>query len=250
MTPIPASFLRPGHIAHRGLHGPGRSENSIAAFEAAAAAGYAIELDVQPSADGDAMAFHDDGLARLTGAEGRVRDRATDALTSLALTGGGGTVPTLADALAVIAGRVPVLIEIKDQHGDMGPTDGVLEGGVAAALEGYRGDVAVMSFNPHSVAWFDAHAPHLPRGLVTSNFRASDWPELSPSTRDRLRDIPDAGDHGIAFVSHQGDALDMPRIAELGAQGLAVLCWTIRSPEQEARARRVAQAVTFEGYLP
>ena len=248
--PLPRAFTDPGLIAHRGLHGPGRAENGLAAFEAAAAAGYAVELDVQPSADGVAMAFHDDDLVRLTGAEGRVRDRDAAALGALPLRGGGETVPTLAAALAAIAGRVPVVVEIKDQHGDMGPTDGGLEAAVARDLAAYDGPAAAMSFNPHSVAAMARLAPDVPRGLVTSAYRAEDWPGLSAAARDRLRDAPDAGDHGIAFVSHQADDLDAPRVAELRAAGLAVLCWTIRSAEQEARARRYADAVTFEGYLP
>ena len=249
-VPLPAAFLKPGHIAHRGLHGPGRAENSLAAFRAAVEHGYAIEMDVQPSADGHAMAFHDYDLDRLTQASGAVDGRDAAALGALSLRGGPGGVPTLRQALAEIGGRVPVLIEVKDRDGDMGPSVGPLEDAVADALAGYEGDVAVMSFNPHSVAHLARRLPNVPRGLVTSAFEARHWPDLSDATRARLRDVPDAARLGAGFVSHQGDALDMPRIAALRADGLAILCWTIRTPDEERRARVHADAVTFEGYLP
>ena len=251
MTPLPASFLRVP-IAHRGLHDrpAGRVENSRAAFAAAVALGVAIELDVQPSSDGVAMAFHDYDLARLTGRTGPVSGLTAAALGETGLRDGGESVPTLAEALAVVAGRVPVLIEVKDQDGAMGPTVGPLEDAVLAALAGYGGDVAVMSFNPHSVAHLAARAPDLPRGITTAAFTAEDWPLLPAATRARLAGIPDVARTGAGFVSHDRRALGMPRVAELKAAGLPVLCWTVRSAAQEAEARRIADTVTFEGYLP
>ena len=248
---LPRSFLA-GPIAHRGLHdrSAGRPENSMAAFDAAVARGYAIELDVQPSADGVAMAFHDDRLDRLTDATGPVERLTADALSRLTLRGGTAGIPRLAEVLGRVAGRVPLLVEIKDQDGDMGPDVGPLEDAVIAALDGYAGPVAVMSFNPHTVACLQNRAPHLPRGLVTSAFDARTWPDLSPATRDRLAGIPDLRRVGACFVSHEADALDMPRVAEIKAAGLPILCWTVRSPAQEAEARRIADTVTFEGYLP
>ena len=248
---LPQGFLiRP--IAHRGLHdrSAGRIENSITAFEAAMARGYAIELDTQLSADGVPMAFHDARLDRLTDATGPVDGLTADALSRLPLRGGRDGIPRLAEVLDHVAGRVPLLIEIKDRDGDMGPDVGPLERAVIAALDGYAGDVAVMSFNPHSVACFRDEAPHLPRGLVTAAFRARTWPHLTEATRERLAGIPDLDRVGAGFVSHEAEALDMPRIAEIKAAGLPVLCWTVRSAAQEAMVRRIADGVTFEGYLP
>ena len=246
--PLPPRFLDPGHVAHRGLHGPGRPENTLAAFDAACEGGYAIELDVQPSADGVAMAFHDATLDRMTERRGPVARLTAAALRRVAVGGTDQVVPSLRDALDRIAERVPVLIELKDQHGAMGPTDGRLERAVAAALGGYRGDVAVMSFNPHAVALLARLLPDTPRGRVTARFDAERWPDLPADVRAHLGTLPDMD--GAAFLSHQADALDMPRVAELRAEGRPVLCWTIRSAEDEARARRLADAVTFEGYLP
>lgn len=246
---LPPAFLT-GHIAHRGLHSNGVPENSMAAFRAAVDLGVGIELDIQPSADGVAMAFHDYDLERLTGTAGPVGEQRADDLRALPLLGTPHGIPCLRDVLALVDGRVPLLIEIKDRDGDMGPDVGPLEDAVMADLEGYAGDAAVMSFNPQSVACFRDRAPDVPRGLVTAAFPVEHWSHLSETTRRHLRTIPDYDTLGCSFISHQADALDMPRVAELKAAGAKILCWTIRSRAQELEARRIADAVTFEGYLP
>jgi len=248
--PLPAPFLA-APLAHRGLHdaAAGRPENSLAAVRAAVAAGYGIEIDVQPSADGEAMVFHDAELARMTGAPGRIDGQTAAALAALPLRGGDGEgVPTLSGVLAAVGGRVPLLIEVKDQAGDGGRGIGPLEAAVARSLAGYAGPVAVMSFNPDSVAAIAALRPEVPRGLTTCAFTAADMPGVPEERLARLRAIADAGRVGASFISHDAEDLGRPRVAALKAQGLAVLCWTIRSPEAEARARRIADNVTFEGY--
>lgn len=238
-------------LAHRALHdvGLGRPENSRAAVIAAIAAGYGIEIDVQLSADGAAMVFHDYGLARLAHARGPVRKRRADALRRVSLRGSTEGIPDLSEVMALVAGRVPVLIEIKDQSGDMGPNIGPLEEAVAQALAGYVGDVAVMSFNPHSVARMAQLCPQIPRGITTSAFRPGDWP-LSKETCDHLRAIPDYDRVGASFISHEADDLDCPRVAELRRAGAVICCWTVRSAAAEATARRIAHTITFEGYAP
>jgi glycerophosphoryl diester phosphodiesterase len=249
--PLPEAFLRLP-LAHRALHdrARGRPENSRDAVRAAVAAGYGIEIDVQLSSDGEAMVFHDDDLDRLTAETGPVAARTAAELGAIRLTDAADGIPTLPQVLALVAGRVPLLIEIKDQTGTMGETDGRLEAAVARALQGYAGPVAVMSFNPHAVAAMARLAPGVPRGLTTSAYDAAGWAPLDPATCDRLRAIPDYDRTGAGFLSHEAADLARPRVAELKAQGAAILCWTIRSPQAEAEARRVAQNVTFEGYLP
>jgi len=249
MTPLPNSFLR-RPIAHRALHGTAGAENSIGAIQAAIAAGWGIEIDIQPSADGTAMVFHDYDLARLTDHTGPIAARSTTDLGAVPLSGGGGTIPTLRQVLDLVAGKVPLLIEIKDQDGMMGPDVGPLEQAVAACLSDYNGDVAVMSFNPHSVQAFGVAAPNVPRGLVTSAYRTKDWPELTPDVCHRLADIPDFDPIGASFVSHEVEALDMPPIHALKSRGVPILCWTVRSASQEAEARKIADQITFEGYTP
>ncbi len=242
--------LRRLPIAHRALHdrAAGRPENSRAAIRAAMAAGYAIEIDLQLSADGHAMVFHDETLERLTTEQGPVRARSAAQLGAIRLKDAEDGIPTFADVLALVAGRVPLLVEIKDQDGAMGPGVGVLEAAAARCLAGYGGDVAVMSFNPHSVAEMARLLPRVPRGLTTSAYDVADWAPLPAAVCDRLRAIPDYDRVGAGFLSHEWADLGRPRVADLAAAGADVLCWTIRSPQDEAEARRVACNVTFEGY--
>ncbi|MFG6583932.1 glycerophosphodiester phosphodiesterase family protein [Sulfitobacter sp. 1A12779] len=247
---LPAAFLNIP-LAHRALHdlAAGRPENSRAAVRAAVDAGLGIEIDLQLSADGKPMVFHDYGLERLTAEQGAVRLRDASALAAIPLKGGDEGIPTLEEILDLVAGRVPLLVEFKDQDGAMGPDVGALEAAAAEPLGRYRGDLAVMSFNPHSVRALARLLPEVPRGLTTSAYRPDEWP-LPAATCDRLREIPDYADSGSCFISHEADDLNRPRVAELKAEGAAVLCWTIRSQAEEKIARKVAQNVTFEDYLP
>ncbi len=249
-APLPPAFLR-RPLAHRALHdlAQRRPENSCAAIAAAIAAGYGIEIDVQLSRDAVAMVFHDEDLDRLTDQTGPLAHRSADDLGQIKLKGGDDCIPTLRQVLAQVACRVPLLIEIKDQTGALGPSDGALERAVADDLAGYRGDVAVMSFNPHAVAHMARLAPEIPRGLTTSAYDPADWAPLPSATCDALRDIPDYDSTLSSFVSHEAADLARPRVADLRAAGAAILCWTIKSPQAEAAARIYAQNITFEQYL-
>jgi len=237
-------------LAHRALHDvtDGRPENSRAAIAAAIAHGYGIEIDVQLSADDQPMVFHDYALDRLADGKGPIRAVPAGALAKTLLLGGDEGIPALDEVLDLVAGRVPLLIEIKDQDGGMGPNIGPLEAATARALAGYNGPVGVMSFNPHAVARMANLLPDIPRGLVTSAYTKADWP-LPQATCDRLREIPDYDRVGASFISHEVADLARPRVSALKKAGANVLCWTIRSPKAEAEARKVAQNVTFEGYL-
>lgn len=247
MTDLAPFFEVP--LAHRALHDveDGRPENSRAAIQAAIVAGYGIEVDVQLSADDTAMVFHDYGLDRLTDVEGAVRLLRSDALSEIVLKGGAECIPSLPEVLDLIAGQVPLVVELKDQDGGMGRNVGALEHAVAEALRGYAGPVAVMSFNPHAVAEMATLLPNVPRGIVTSAYRYEDWP-LPKATCDRLRGIPDYEAVGASFISHEVNDLAAPRVAALKAVGAKVCCWTVRSQAEEKTARQVADNITFEGY--
>jgi glycerophosphoryl diester phosphodiesterase len=169
-------------------------------------------------------------------------------LQQLPLKGSTDTIPTLAQILTLIAGRVPLLIEIKDQSLTLSQTDGRLEAAVAQVLAPYPGPVALMSFNPHSVALMASLAPTVPRGLTTSSYDPIDWHPVSKATCDALREIPDYDRTESSFISHEASDLTRPRVTALRAQGAAILCWTIRSAQAEAEARKIAQNITFEGY--
>lgn len=252
MAPRPRlpESLRRLPVAHRAYHdrAAGRIENSRAAIRAAVQAGYAIEIDLQLSSDCQAMVFHDDDLDRLTAATGPVRARSAAELGGIGLTGGDEGIPTFAEVLALVAGQVPLLVEIKDQDRGFGPGVGVLEAVTAQHLAGYSGDVAVMSFNPHSVAEMARLLPRVPRGLTTWEWKGDEADTIGEARCAPLRDIVDYDRVGASFLSHHWRDLARPRVAELVAQGADLLCWTLRSPEDEAEARKRACNVTFEGY--
>jgi glycerophosphoryl diester phosphodiesterase len=162
--PARVAFLKAQPFAHRGLHGPGVVENSRAAFAAALAAGYGIECDVRASRDGEAFVFHDADLDRLTTETGPVAARSARKLDTVMLAGTSETIPTLYQVLKQVLGRVPLLIEVKAPDTNVVP----LCLAVRRALEGYRGRVAVMSFNPGGRALVRRHAPEIVRGLVVT----------------------------------------------------------------------------------
>ncbi len=228
----PPDWLTARPYAHRGLHGPGRLENSRAAFEAAIAAGFGIELDVQVTAEGAAVVFHDYDLARLTGGQGRVDTLTLAALQGQRLNGLDETISSLPDILALIAGRTPLLVEIKNPAGAIGP----LCRAVAAAVDTYHGAVAIMSFNPRIPRWFARHRPHLTRGLVVTERDKGDLRgRIARHLSRRL-----ARPHFLAY-----DVRDLPsRFA--ATSRLPVLTWTVRSQDDEARAASHADQIIHE----
>lgn len=249
MIQLPKDFFaRP--FAHRGLHdrADGRIENSPSAVTAAVKAGYGIEIDVQLSLDRVAMVFHDYSLQRLTGQVGVIQQVDSNDLAQLTLTDSTDTIRTLPEILKLIAGQVPLLIEIKDQDGAMGPNVGPLECAVARDIADYSGDVAVMSFNPHSIAAFRTYDTTHAVGLVTDPFTQEDWPTIPAPRRAELAKIPDADRLACAFISHNRADLASDAVAAQKVAGRGVCCWTVRSVEQEEAARQYADTITFEGY--
>jgi len=241
-------WLRTLPIAHRGLHdaAKGLIENSPSAFEAAARAGYAIELDVHCSSDGEVIVFHDRSLDRVTRESGRLKDRSAHDLTQILLDGCGDTIPTLTQVLEQVAGRVPILVEIKN----MGRTVGGLEARVAQCLACYDGAAAVQSFNPYSMGWFAKNAPGILRGQISEGYRDTSEVKLSPHERFILRHLfltPISRPH---FIAYDCNALPAPAPRIARALGMPVLSWTVRSAEVAARVFPHADNIIFEGFRP
>ena len=221
-------------FAHRGLHGGGLVENSRAAFDAAIAAGHGIELDVQATRDGHAYVFHDATLDRLTDAVGPIARQSAAELDAIRLTGTDETIPSLAEMLKRIGGKVPLLIEVKAPDERVAP----LCLAVFHALEGYRGPVGVMSFNPEVGRWFKLHAGRVTRGLVV--IEAGKRRRGGLKRRLALwRSKPD-------FLAY--DVRDLPSrfAARARARGIPVFTWTCRSAEDQARARLHADQIIHE----
>ena len=249
MIPLPSAFLTTP-LAHRGLHdkAAGVIENSRSAVAAAVAAGYGIEIDLQISSDGEAMVFHDDVLDRLTAETGRVDRFSATALGQIELTGGGEGIPTLLEVLEIVAGRTPLLVEVKDQSGCLGAVDGRLERRAAHLLKTYQGPVALMSFNPCSVAVCAEAAPDIPRGRVTDLFKPEEWDGLTQERATELNRLDDLESLGASFISHDHKDLSNPEVAVAKRSGRHILCWTTKSAAEDKAARLIAENVTFENY--
>jgi glycerophosphoryl diester phosphodiesterase len=222
-------------FAHRGLHGGGRIENSRTAFEAAIDAGFGIELDVQAAEHGFACVFHDEALERLTDEQGFLRDRDIEDLKEIRLRGSRETLRELLDILALIAARVPLLIEVKAR----GPAFHQLCYHVAQSLRLYRGPVGVMSFDPRVPRWFARHYPHVLRGLVVTESGKRGWRGTIERTLASAWGRPD-------FLAY--DIRDLPSrfAAAHRARGVPVFTWTVRSDEERARAAAHADQIIFE----
>ena len=249
MTALPKDFLRLP-IAHRAYHDrdAGRPENSREAIEAAMAAGYGIEIDLQLSSDGEAMVFHDYTLDRVTAETGDVDARDAATLSAIPLAGGKAGIPTFAEVLTQVAGRVPLLVELKDQDGRSAHAPGTLEARAAALVEGYDGPLAFMSFNPRMVGRLAELAPDWPRGLTTCAYEGEHFAHLSAEEKAYMQALGAVEPTGSSFISHEWKDLTRDSVTALRAKGLPVFCWTIRSAEEEAQARMHADNVTFEHY--
>lgn len=233
--------------SHRGLHdkAAGVPENSLAAFRASAENGYGMELDVQAAADGTPMVFHDFTLDRMTRECGPVAAKSARVLAGVRLLDSDETIPTLADTLHCVDGRVPLLIEIK-----IAPQGriGALEARMTELLGEYRGQFAVQSFNPASVAWFVEHAPAFVRGQIAQNFISR--PDRGMAWRQRLSwtKLWSCADSRPHFVSYSVRDLPSPPVRLLRRQQIPLLCWTVRTPRQVDIAKAHADSFIFEGF--
>ncbi len=230
-------------VAHRGLHSTGVPENSLAAFAAAADAGYAIELDIHLSSDGEIVVFHDDTTVRLTGADHKVTATSAAVLTALSLDGTPERIPLLREVLDLVAGRVPLLIEIKT-----GTPPALIGRPLLALLQGYAGAYAVQSFDPRIVFWLRRNAPGVTRGQISGSFVGDGVPF---GQRILLRSMVLNAVTWPDFLAFQVDALPSVVVA-LWRRVLKapLLVWTVRDPGQLRAAQRFRANPIFESVVP
>jgi glycerophosphoryl diester phosphodiesterase len=237
-------------VAHRGLHDAqkGVIENTPSAFAAAIAGGYAIECDLQVSADGEAMVHHDDVLGRLTAGDGRLDALTAAELKRVPFKATGDRMITLTELCELVAGRTTLVIELKSRfRGDLG-----VVGHAAQVLAGYRGPVALMSFDPAQIAAVREITPQLPRGLVAEGPRLlRGGGQAFDAVRDAVAFFAQALHARPQFIAYSVSDLPatLTTVTRKGL-GLPLLTWTVRTADQRRTAERYADQMIFEGFRP
>jgi glycerophosphoryl diester phosphodiesterase len=224
-------------IAHRGLWGAEIIENSITAYKNAVENGFAIEIDLYSSTDGVLFSFHDLSLKRMTGAEGNITDFDSNYLNSLKLIGSQEKIPTFREVLHAVNGKVPLLIEIKNQK------DELIVERVLDELFEYQGEYAIQSFNPLYINKVKKIAPFVIRGVLgTAKADGEKWFTKVVLKRLCLNFLvkPD-------FVSYQHVFLPLPKRK---TRKKAVLAWTVKSQEIANNLENKCDNIIFEHFIP
>ena len=224
-------------IAHRGFHDMNKSvwENTLSAFSRAIDAGFAIECDLQYTADGVPVVFHDDDLERLCNMPGDVRAKTSSELGLLAVGGTGDHIPTLKKMIDFVNARVPIVLELKGRDGD----DEGFAASVLETLEGYNGKVPLMSFKTELLRDLRELGSPWPVGLTAEGGRAEKWEPYFAILES-----------GIDFISYQVMHLPNPLIDKAKAMGLPVITWTVRDEAGRQKTNDFADQMTFEGFDP
>jgi glycerophosphoryl diester phosphodiesterase len=249
MTGDPSlAWLTARPIAHRGLHnGNGRIENTLGAFEAAIERNFAVEVDVMLSSDETVIVFHDYQLERLTEGSGDVHLHTYAELKQLPIRRSNERIPTFAEFLEVVAGRVPIVVELKSPW----PRKTPIARNVANLLEGYKGQVAVMSFDPRLLMQMRRLAGHYPRGMVADHFDRDDWPDVPTMQRFGSRHLLGTPFVSPSFVAYNVLSLPAPAPSVLRSVfNMPTLAWTVRSREEKTHALRHADQIIFEDFDP
>ena len=235
-------------IAHRGLHDAvhGIIENSPSAFAAAIRRDYAIECDLQVSADGEAMVFHDNRLDRMTLEGGSVAAATARELRKIPLRGTHDHITTLTELCNQVQGRTPLVIEMKSHwDGDLRLAHRAVE-----VLSVYDGPFALMSFDPDLVEAVRQHSPATARGIVADRVADRSWLHLPLPRRLELRHFVHLERSAPHFVSFDAGGLPWRPVQRLRQAGLPVICWTVRSSAEASAVRRYCDQITFEGFRP
>jgi glycerophosphoryl diester phosphodiesterase len=237
-------------VAHRGLHDAqtGVVENTPSAFGAAVAGQYGIECDLQVTADGEAMVYHDDALGRLTEGSGRLDQRTAADLKRVQFKTTTDRMITLTELCDLVAGRATLVVELKSRFDG----DHRLVRRAATILTSYRGPAAVMSFDPDQVAALREIAPSLPRGMVAeSHYRHHTWDTLPIGRKRALAYFQHARRTRPQFIAYS--VHDLPAAVPWITRrmfGLPLLTWTVRTTDEQRQAARHADQIIFEGFRP
>lgn len=232
-------------FAHRGLHNAERAENSMSAFRAATEAGYGIELDVRLSKDGELVVFHDDTLDRVCGVEGKVIDFTADELGEIKLSGTEDGVPRFSDVLTLVSGRVPLLVEIKEDAGNSAVSTKCAE-----MLSKYDGEFIVESFNPLSLKNAKKTLQKVPHGILSHRYY--EYEKYRKPLYFLLQILLlncTCRPSFVAYDHRHSDAFSLRILKKLF--GVTTFAWTVRSPEEEKKAYENGfDGIIFENYIP
>lgn len=233
------------YYAHRGLHNEERAENSMSAFKAAVSGGFGIELDIRLSKDGKLVVFHDDTLDRVCGREGKVIDFTADELATFKLSGTDDGIPLFSDVLALVDGKVPLLVEIKENAGDSTVSHAACE-----MLKGYEGEFIIESFNPMSLKVVKEQYSEIPRGILSHRYY-----EYEKSRKPLFFLLQSlllnflCRPAFIAYDHRHANAFGLRFVRAFFK--VPTIAWTVRSAEDEAIARKNGfDGIIFENYLP
>jgi glycerophosphoryl diester phosphodiesterase len=240
------SWLTDRPIAHRGLHSETSIENTQSAFAAALTHNYAIECDLQVSADGEAIVFHDDNVDRLLEGKGFVKSHSTKQLKALAFKSGSDRIQTLGELLEQVSGKASLVIELKT-HWDY---DQTLVRRTIEIMQGYKGEFGLMSFDPFIVANMAEIAPNIVRGITADRVTDKYYDPLSIDRRLAMRNFTHIERTKPDFISFDFAQLPFEPVAKLREAGLPVITWTIESERDAAQALKHCDQITFQGYLP
>lgn len=236
-----AEWLSESPFAHRGLHGAetGYIENSISAFSAAIQNGYGFELDVLLSQDGKAIVVHDENLLRLTGKDVNTIDKTRDNLSDIMLLNSQETIPSLSQVLEFTDDKAPILIEIKGDQQQF--TD--IANAVWQDIKSYNGKVAIMSFYPEILNWFQDYQPNVLRGLVATPLDDGSLPRGYFNEQKQIEFVTSLD---IDFIAYDIRALPNPVTEYCRHHDIPVLTWTVRTDEDHSKAIQNTDNIIFE----
>lgn len=234
------TWLVEKYIAHRGLHNASAAENSLSAFKNAIEKDYAIELDVHQISDGTLVVFHDETLSRMTGKDGYLQNLTKKDLKNYKLAGTEDTIPTLDEVLKLVGGRVPLLIEVKNQT-----KVGALEQKLLDTLKKYNGEYAIEAFNPYVLIWFKENAPDVIRGQLASKFKHVKLSGIKKFVLKRFKLNKQSQPH---FISYCAD--DLPSRFVRKYKHLPLIAWTVRSQNEYLKVIKHSDNIIFEGFEP
>ena len=238
--------LRGWRYAHRGLHGDGAPENSLEAFRRAVDGGYGMELDVHLLKDGQLAVLHDHSLKRTAGADATIEDLTAQDLPNYHLEGTDGTVPLFSQVLALVDGKVPLIVELKSTTDNYA----ALCEATTKMLDSYDGVYCIESFDPRCIGWLRKHRPELIRGQLAENFfrtGGSMNPVLKALMSWQLTHFLTMPDF-VAFKYRDRKNLGTFLSRKLwGAQGVS---WTLKSQQELDTAEAEGWIPIFEDFRP